>query len=356
LNKVYGGAELVAYKLAVRLSIRGNTVFLVTFHQRGLQLRQQVSQNCCIYRTPNIGIPLIGDTLHNFFVFLLTLKLKPDVIFDQGLDGYGLLARLLTKKPYLVYGVGTDVNGKYNARGIRGFFSKRYARLILLHASLALALSQNMKVRMEQILNRDIKVLTNGVDLAEVEKNLAKELPERFGKKQIIFVGNIRPVKGIEYLINAMRLIVEKEPTTRLVIVGSYNSNFIKRIPSDISEKIYLIGFVDNNKVSGFMKSSDILVLPSLSEGVPNVLLEAMAVGLPIVATNVGGIPEIISDGINGFLVEPRSSQQLAEKILLLLNNRFLCSNISQNNLLKAKSYDVNIITLKLEEYLKSIN
>jgi glycosyltransferase involved in cell wall biosynthesis len=152
-----------------------------------------------------------------------------------------------------------------------------------------------------------------------------------------------------------MRLVIEKEPATRLVIVGSYDSNFVKRIPRDIREKILLKGFVENNRIPGLMKSSDVFVLPSLSEGVPNVLLEAMAVGLPIIATSVGGVPELISDEENGFLVQPRSSKQLAEKILLLLNDKSLHNHISQNNLLKAKKYDVNTITSKLEGYFESI-
>jgi glycosyltransferase involved in cell wall biosynthesis len=353
LNKVPGGAELVAYKLALRLSQRGNKVYLVTFYAKGLQFKQQVNENFVIYRAPHISI--VGNLFHNFFVYFLTVRLKPDVIFDQGMYGFGLLARLLTKRPYIVYGRGSDVYKTSNAKGMTGFFLKRFAKLILQHASIVIALSENMKTCMKQILNCEIKVLTNGVNLEEIQKN-SEEPAERFGQKQLIFVGNVRPVKGVEYLINAMKIVAQKEPNARLVIVGSYNPNFAKGIPTNLREKIQLTGFVKNNKIPALMKNSDIFVLPSLSEGIPNVVLEAMAVGLPVVATRVGGVPELISDGENGFLVPPKSSEKLAEKILLLLGNKSLRDHISQNNLIESKKYDVNTITSSLEGYFKSVS
>jgi len=91
--------------------------------------------------------------------------------------------------------------------------------------------------------------------------------------------------------------------------------------------------------------AADIFVLSSLGEGFPNVLLEAMAAGLPIVATKVGGVPEIVTDRENGFLVEPRNSPQLAEKILFLLQNEDVRKQFSANNIEKARSYNwANIV------------
>ena len=84
-------------------------------------------------------------------------------------------------------------------------------------------------------------------------------------------------------------------------------------------------------------------------------LLEAMAAGLPIVATRVGGLPEIVTEGENGFLVEPRNSQQLAEKILFLLKNEDMRRHLSGNNIKKAEQYSWSKIVTSLEEvYLKA--
>ena len=107
---------------------------------------------------------------------------------------------------------------------------------------------------------------------------------------------------------------------------------------------------VPNETVPEYMVASDVFVLPSLSEGFPTVILEAMASGIPIVATKVRGVPEIIKDGENGFLVEPRNSEEIAEKVLLLLNKDELRKRISEKNIEEVKRYHWESIAIRLEE------
>jgi len=98
------------------------------------------------------------------------------------------------------------------------------------------------------------------------------------------------------------------------------------------------------------MAASDVFVLPSLSEGFPVTVVEAMASGLPIVATTIRGLPEIIKDGKkNGFLVEPKNPEQIAEKVLLVLENDKLRERISEKNKEKAKGYSWEAVIEKLE-------
>jgi glycosyltransferase involved in cell wall biosynthesis len=103
------------------------------------------------------------------------------------------------------------------------------------------------------------------------------------------------------------------------------------------------------------MAASDVFALPSLSEGFPIVSLEAMASGLPIVATKVGGLPEIVEDGQNGFLVEPRNPGQIAERALLLLNNDKLRQRISGNNKEKVKEFSWENVVSRLEGLYRSL-
>jgi len=115
------------------------------------------------------------------------------------------------------------------------------------------------------------------------------------------------------------------------------------------------MGKVPNEKVPEYMAAADIFVLPSLSEGFPVVIVEAMASGLPIVATNITGLPEIVHDGENGFLVEPKNPAELAERILLLLQDDELRGRIAQNNKQRAKDYTWEKVIDRLEEVYEKI-
>jgi glycosyltransferase involved in cell wall biosynthesis len=116
------------------------------------------------------------------------------------------------------------------------------------------------------------------------------------------------------------------------------------------------VGKVPHDEIPAYMASADVFVLPSLSEGFGIVALEAMAMGLPIVATKVGGLLEIIKDGENGFLVEPRNPVEIAEKCALLLTNDDLRTSISRNNREKAKDYSWEKVIERLENvYLHAL-
>ena len=122
----------------------------------------------------------------------------------------------------------------------------------------------------------------------------------------------------------------------------------------DIERYITFIGEVSNEQVPKYMATSDIFVLPSLSEGFPNVCLEAMASGLPVIATKVGGLVEIIRDGQNGFLVNPETPREIAEKISLLLEDDELRERISSNNMEMVKDYSWQVVVRRLEKVYRN--
>jgi glycosyltransferase involved in cell wall biosynthesis len=149
------------------------------------------------------------------------------------------------------------------------------------------------------------------------------------GKKvRILFVGFVRPEKGIEYLIKAVcKLGTEKE--WELVIVGSrdgysaYTEKLDKLVDDcNIRKRVRWVGYVQD--VSKYFREADIFVLPSLSEGTPHVLVEARANSLPVIATNVGGIPSSVADGENGLLVAPKDPAALGRAIERVITNNEL--------------------------------
>lgn len=140
------------------------------------------------------------------------------------------------------------------------------------------------------------------------------EKDAKFGKF-ILFVGRNEKVKGAEYLIEAFSLIKKDFPDFKLVLVG-------EGMPE---------GRLPLAEVKNRMRDCYCLAVPSLSEGLPRVIMEAMALGKPVIASRVGGIPELVKDGENGFIFEAKDSRGLAEKLRILLSDQDLAATMGKN-------------------------
>jgi glycosyltransferase involved in cell wall biosynthesis len=153
-----------------------------------------------------------------------------------------------------------------------------------------------------------------------------------------------------------MKKIHEEMPDARLILVGDGQERerlTAMSIQLGIQKYVQFIGAVPREEVKTYMQQADVFVLPSLSEGFPNVILEAMACGLPIIASRVGGIPDIITNDTNGYLVEAEDANDLANKIILLLSDDALRKKISDNNRYHVKKYEWESIILELEKIYK---
>lgn len=146
---------------------------------------------------------------------------------------------------------------------------------------------------------------------------------ERAWNQEILFVGKIEQRKGIDVLLRAMVAVLRRYPDARLIVAGHGD---IRR-SIDIATELGVIG---NVEFRGWVSREDLkhlwcdvsmFCLPSFAEGVPIAMLEAMSSGLPVVTCGVGGIPDVVEDGVNGLLVDPGDSVQLAEAIVSLLGN-----------------------------------
>jgi glycosyltransferase involved in cell wall biosynthesis len=236
--------------------------------------------------------------------------------------------------------------------------------IVIKNADAVIAMNQDMKQKIKRMYNRDIFIVPTGIDFKRFNNLSRKEIRASLNLKNdekiILFIGNLRPVKGVMYLIHAMKFIIDKNMNVRLFIVGGgkerdYLENLVKKY--DLQKYVTFFGRVSNLKISENLVTSDLFVLPSLSEGFPLVILEAMASGLPIIASNVGGLSEIIKDFENGFLVEPKNPEKIAEKVIFLLNDEKLRKTISKNNKEVAKKYSWENVIEKLEKiYFKLTN
>jgi glycosyltransferase involved in cell wall biosynthesis len=149
----------------------------------------------------------------------------------------------------------------------------------------------------------------------------------------VLAVSRIDPGKGLHYLVEASKTIVEKIPNVRIVIKGSVGSNAslpeknyeieLKRLirKYHLQEHIKILAFSPNSEIPRYMSASDVIVLPSISEGLGVVILEALATGVPVVASRVGGVPDVLMSGTNGLMVEPKDANGLAQAILKILTD-----------------------------------
>jgi len=131
------------------------------------------------------------------------------------------------------------------------------------------------------------------------------------------------PVKGPEFLVKASKYIISKYPDTYFMFTGDGPlEQDLKRkaLEMGISDNIIFLGWRDD--LAKIISIYDIFVLPSLNEGMGRVLVEAMALGKPIVASGIGGIPDLVIHGKNGFLVPPKNPKELAKYIQVLLENK----------------------------------
>jgi glycosyltransferase involved in cell wall biosynthesis len=205
-------------------------------------------------------------------------------------------------------------------------------------AGRVVAVSEALKRKMVNfgVDEEKIEVVYNGVNgdvfcvvgKGEARARLGLDGPAR----RVLFVGNLKPVKGLDDLIEAMRQLVVERPDVKLHIVG-YGplEAALKQRTIDVSlqNNVRFEGEKGPEEVALWMNACDLLCLPSLNEGVPNVVLEALSCGLPVVATKVGGIPEVVSSEVAGLLVEPRQPVQLYEAIAYVLDHKYVAAGIT---------------------------
>ena len=175
------------------------------------------------------------------------------------------------------------------------------------------------------LLDKKIKVVHHGIDLNKFSELNTIDLREQLGLSEndfiIGFVGRLSIQKGIKYMLDAFRMVADELKNVHLVIAGTGElEGMVKEFATkfNLERKIHLLGF--RNDIPALMRTFDILLLPSLWEGFGIVLIEAMASGKPIVATNASSIPEIVKDGWNGILVPPENAEAISDALKKLIS------------------------------------
>ena len=221
---------------------------------------------------------------------------------------------------------------------------------------------KDLVIKEEGVAAERIEVIYNGIELdsrfrgndnrsfgndnspfGSDNRHLSQELRNQLERKRndilIMHVANLKPVKGHYYLLEAFAGVVTQFPDAKLILVGRDEldgqlQNLAQKL--NISDKVVFMGKREN--VKDLLVLADICVLPSLSEGMSNAILEYMLAGKPVIATNVGGNPELVRHDFNGLLVEKENVQQLKEALLKLLGDKDKRRVLGQNGFSRVKS------------------
>jgi len=271
-----------------------------------------------------------------------------------GAANFGRLAGIMSRIPIILHAHDDDRNYP--------LYQKVADRLLSGFTDKAIAVSASVKescVRKRKINEKKISVIHNAISLENftaTERGRIERERERLGvvpdRKVVGTIANLREEKGTRYLIASAVNVLEIFPETIFLIVGDGPlreelAGLARQL--GIEGRIVFAGFCQD--IPAILAIFDIVVIPSLTEGSPLALLEAMAVGKPIVATKVGGIKEILRDRETALLVPSKDPNALAEKIVYLLKNNNEAIKLGIKTKEESMKYDINIHIRRLEKH-----
>jgi glycosyltransferase involved in cell wall biosynthesis len=342
-----GGTEQYVYYLANYLANLGHEVHLVSDVVKGCYFHKnmiiiEVHAPPAKFKMGFCGL-MLSQTLGGLSVFktafprLISRNPTFDVIHTHGRLGALLLSALKLKIPFVYTLHDSSPWSSFCKSSVEEFGRKvAYSNLEMRtcknadHIVVVSQVIKNELISRLKIDEKKISFIPSGVD-TRIFKRPAKEASEEdirekycIPGKYCIFVGQLLPRKGVDLLVKAFK---NMEADVRCVIVGegperTKLSKFINDL--SLQDKVKLVGAVPLADLVKLYASASFFVLPSLSEGLPLVILEATACGLPVIAFKVGGIPDVIKNGYNGFLAQPKDIDQIHDMIELLSDDEEL--------------------------------
>ena len=350
-----GGAGSYTYDLAMGLSKNGHAVSILAGKSNHVEDDKKIMKIC---KKKNIEITRIDWINNSRFWFLfghkkilqhLKVHDRYDLIMFCNYTA-NIIGSKIYKKidiPYRVVIHGTDIDYFFKLNRLKDFFMFRRKEMICFFKKAKTVISvsnylQNILLNYAPYLN-NTKVVYNGIDLDEFSKlkvkvkkeNLLKHLGFKGSEKIIFCAGRLVNGKGQDTLIRVFSSILRKKHDVLLLIAGDGEDLFrLKKIADEnfISDSVVFLGAIPRNETAVYYRNSDIFVsLSRLNETFGMVFIEAMALGVPVVGSNIGGIPEVIDNNKNGITVSNLNFIEIENIILSILNNKQLSNSLIKN-------------------------
>lgn len=284
---------------------------------------------------------------------------KPDLVHIHSSFGPSFYRKLpfiymasWAKKPIINHIHGADFDEFYTNSSEK---KKRQIKKVYGKCKILVALSEEWKQRLEKIVPKEkIMVVEN---YSVLHEDALKERCLRQSNHEVLFLGELGRRKGCYDIPSVIEDVAKDIPDVKFILAGAGSAQDETAIKQLIKEKgieqnVEFPGWVRGNQKDKLLREADVFYLPSYNEGMPMSILDAMGYGLPIVSTNVGGIPKIVHDDENGFCFEPGNVMEMGKGIENLLENKRLEASISSFEIVK-RGYSLEQHIKKLEKCYK---
>jgi len=343
-----GGAEVHTYYVVKELSKR-NRLILISEGEFPLKIEGYFNHLNVKLKSTSFLSSLSFILLAS--VFLLRKTRQVNILHAQvALSSMviGIVAKKILRVPLTITCHGSEV------RAQKSIFIRALQRLAFSSADQITTVSHEIKdilVSCYQVAPSRISVVPNGYDAELFRKILRSEKDAYFGK-YAVYVGRLSYPKDPMTLLNAFEHVHKVLPNVSLYFVGEGGlrpllEQFCKT--HALSSTVRFLGELPHNEVLRFMAQSAVFIVSSYEEGLPTVLIEAMALEKPVIATNIGGVPEVVKDGINGILVPPKSPEHVAKALERLLTDSELRRKLGKAAAKSVKDYTWSKIAEKYE-------
>jgi len=365
----FGGVEQVMQELAERQVKAGHEVHVFCSDSdkyKRIKKKEEVINGVYVHRHKYILRLSLSALIWPSLLSTLS-KQKFDVIHSH-VSGHlhvllaGIVARK-TKTPH-IHTTHCPWTDKYRSFILKPFLflnDKLFNKMAFDRCDKIIAITPwEIPILKKWVDEKKIVVIPNGMDnlfFKKLKENKFKEknnIPK--DKKIILFFGRLNPTKGPEKLALVARELVKERKDLNFVFIGpdEGKAEEVKEIIKDQERMFYFGPIQGKENIAEMYQASDVFVMPSYREGLPLCLFEAMASGLPVIASPVNGIPFEMKDNENGFFVNYGDIGSLKEKILKVIDNPKLSEKFSKNNKEKSKNYTWDIIEKKYMEVYKN--
>lgn len=284
---------------------------------------------------------------------------KPDLVHIHSSFGPSFYRKLpfiymasWAKKPIINHIHGADFDEFYTNSSEK---KKRQIKKVYGKCKILVALSEEWKQRLEKLVPKEKIIVIENYSI--LHEDALKERCSRESNHEVLFLGELGRRKGCYDIPEVIEEVVKDIPDIKFILAGAGSTQDETAIKQLIKEKgieqnVEFPGWVRGNQKDKLLREADVFYLPSYNEGMPMSILDAMGYGLPIVSTNVGGIPKIVHDGENGFCFEPGNVMEMGKAIENLLENKRIESSISSFEIVK-RGYSLEQHIKKIEECYK---